>query len=450
MIDRAAIELVRIRRHVSEHVVRLAASRFARDSFLLTGVTAVERVAALVQTILIARALGIVEYGIYGLLFTSIGFVASVAGLQMGLTATVLVARYREVEKAKAAAVIGNVTRFAFLVAMAFWIVSLPFASELSDWLLRSADYSTAILLGCVFIGASLLSGVQDGIAQGFEDFRNVAISRFVAAAVTLAAMYPAALIAGLNGVIVAILAGVLLKAVILQRVIHRHRLALSIPRRGSGVPFGSMVLGFSLPSMLASMILGGVIWWGSYLLSRLPAGFESVALVNTGLQWRGPVLMLAASLGSVAVPIFSRLAGHDGGLSSQRFKHRMLWLNGVAAVLVSILIIALSDLLLGLYGSEFRGGSMIFAILVATTVPMVLANVYMQELVGAGLMWRQLMLHVPMVLVMGVGFVLLIPRMAGLGYAIATAVASVVFLACAWLGRPAQGSFRDFSSDPR
>ncbi|MBA2237814.1 MAG: oligosaccharide flippase family protein, partial [Lysobacter sp.] len=106
--------------------MRLAASRFARDSFLLTGVTAVERVAALLQTILIARALGIVEYGIYGLLFTSIGFVASIAGLQMGLTATVLVARYRDTEKAKAAAVIGNVTRFALLVALAFWVLSLP------------------------------------------------------------------------------------------------------------------------------------------------------------------------------------------------------------------------------------------------------------------------------------------------------------------------------------
>ncbi|MDQ3269078.1 MAG: oligosaccharide flippase family protein [Pseudomonadota bacterium] len=429
--------------------MRLAASRFARDSFLLTGVTAVERVAALLQTILIARALGIVEYGIYGLLFTSIGFVASIAGLQMGLTATVLVARYRDTEKAKAAAVIGNVTRFALLVALAFWVLSLPFAGELSAWLLRSPDYATAILLGCVFIGASLLSGVQDGIAQGFEDFRAVAVSRFVAAAVTLAAMYPAALAAGLNGVIAAILAGVLLKAILLQRVIRAHRVALSIPRRGSGVPFRGMVLGFSLPSMLASMILGGVIWWGSFLLSRLPSGFESVALVNTGLQWRGPVLMLAASLGSVAVPIFSRLAGQGGGQDAERFRRRMLWLNGVAAVLVSVMIIVLSGPLLGLYGSEFRGGSLIFAILVATTVPMVLANVHMQELVGAGLMWRQLALHVPMVLVMGLGFALLIPRMAGLGYAIATAVASVVFVACAWLGRPVRGSFRDFSGDP-
>jgi O-antigen/teichoic acid export membrane protein len=431
-------------------MLRLTGSRFARDSVLLTSVTAVERVAALLQTILIARSLGIAEYGIYGLLFTSIGFVASVAGLQMGLTATVLVARYRDADKAKAAAVIGNVTRFSFVVAAAFWVVSLPFARELSSWLLRSPDYATSIVLGSVYIGASLLSGVQDGIAQGFEDFRSVAASRVISVIVTLGAMYPAAKVAGLNGVIAVILGGMLLKAGILQRVIRRHRLTHSLPRRGGGVPFGSMVLGFSLPSMLASMMLGGVAWWGSFLLSRLPAGFESVALVNTGLQWRGPVLMLAASLGSVAVPIFSRLAGRDGGSHSSHFKRRMLWLNGLCAGVVSMIIIALSGPLLGMYGGEFRGGSVIFAIIVATTVPMVLANVHMQELVGSGLLWRQLALHLPMASVMALGFVVLIPRMGGMGYALATAAASLVFVACAWLGRPARGSFRDFSDDPR
>lgn len=419
---------------------RLPRSRFARDAALLTGVTAIERLAALAQTVLIARALGIVEYGVYGLLFTSIGLVSSVAGLQMGLTATVLVARFRDNEKAKAAAVISHVIRFALLVAVGFCVLSLPFAAELSRWLLRSPDYVVAIMLGCLFIGASLLSGVQDGIAQGFEDFRAVAFARFVSAAVTLVAIYPAALLAGLDGVILAILGGLLLKAVILERVIRRHRLAHSLPARGAGVAFSSMVLDFSLPSMLASLVLGGAIWWGSFLLSRQPAGFESVALVNTGLQWRGPVLLLAASLGSVAVPIFSRLADGTDRQGAQDFKRRMLWLNGAAALAISALIILLSGPLLGLYGTEFRAGQTIFAILVATTVPMVVANVHMQELVGAGLLWRQLALHVPMVLVLAIGFALLIPHFAGLGYAIAVAAASLVFVASATLGRPSRG----------
>jgi O-antigen/teichoic acid export membrane protein len=420
----------------AEAIPRLSRSRFARDAVLLTGVTAIERAGALVQTVLIARALGIVEYGVYGLLFTTIGFVSSVVGLQMGLTATVLVARYRDAEKAKAAAVISHVTQFALMVALVFCVLVIPFSSLLSSWLLRSPEYASAIVLGCLFVGASLLSGVQDGIAQGFEDFRSVAVTRFACAVLTVAAVYPAALLYGLDGVVVAILGGVALKILLLQRVIHRHRHSAAIPSRGSGVGFASMVVGFSLPSMLASLLLGGMTWWGSYLLSRQHGGFEGVALVNTGLQWRGPVLMLAASLGSVAVPVFSRLAGRDDRQASRLFKQQMLWANAGAAILASLAIILLSHPLLEMYGSGFSDGGMIFGILVATTVPMVVANVHMQELVGAGLLWRQLALHVPMVALMGVGFILLIPRMAGLGYAIAVASASLLFLACAtWFG---------------
>jgi len=51
------------------------------------------------------------------------------------------------------------------------------------------------------------------------------------------------------------------------------------------------------------------------FRLSRQATGFDGVAIVNTGLQWCGPVLLVAASLGSVAIPAFSRLisAGDEG-----------------------------------------------------------------------------------------------------------------------------------------
>ncbi len=425
----AAGALLRMGRHLLQ-------SAFARDAAMLAGVTAIERMAALVQTVLIARALGILEYGIYGLLFTSIGFVSSIIGLQMGLTATVLVAKYRDAHKARAAAVITHVNRFGWLVSLVFCAAVLPFAGELSSWLLRTPEHAFVVGLGAVFVAASMLSGVQDGIAQGFEDFKAVARARGIAAVAGLAAVYPAAIWYGLDGVVAAILASVVLKGVILHRSIRRGRAKYALPSGGTGVGFAAMVLGFSLPSMLASLLLGGMLWWGSFLLSRAPAGFADVALVNTGLQWRGPVLLLAASLGSVAVPVFSRLDSDSDIGARKRFKHRMLWVNGAAATLVAALIVALSSQLLGLYGEAFKEGRTEFAILVATTVPLVVANVYMQELLGAGRLWRQLWLHLPMVAVMGAGFAWSIPQWAGMGYAVSIAAASLVFLGCGFVGQ--------------
>ena len=46
-----------------------------------------------------ARVLGITDYGVYGLLFGTIGLASSTAGMQMGLTSTVFVARFRATDK---------------------------------------------------------------------------------------------------------------------------------------------------------------------------------------------------------------------------------------------------------------------------------------------------------------------------------------------------------------
>ena len=58
-------------------------SQFVRNTFWYTALTGFERAFALAQTVLIARALGITEYGVYGLLLGTIGLVASGIGLQI-------------------------------------------------------------------------------------------------------------------------------------------------------------------------------------------------------------------------------------------------------------------------------------------------------------------------------------------------------------------------------
>lgn len=414
-------------------VARTRHSVFAKNAFYLTGITGIERVAALVQTVLIARALGITEYGIYGLLFSTIGLVASVMGLQMGLTATVFVARYREHEKGKAGAVIRYVMLFAAIMSVAFLIATLPFAASLSDWLLKSSGYTFAVVLGCLFVATSLLSGVQDGVAEGFEDFRAVAVARLISAVLALAGIYPAAIWHGLDGVLVVLLSATIIKYAILAVVIAKHRRREKIPRRGGhGVSFLKLVKDFSLPSMLVSLLLGAVTWFGTYLLSRQAAGFAAVAIVSVGLQWRGPILLVTGALGRVAVPVFSRHEGASDAAGSHRFKRKLMRLNTLAVLTVVIVLVAASHLILSLYGKDFHAGTVVFAVLLCATIPKVLADVHMQELVGHGRMWRQLWLYLPMLVVALIGFVALVPTLGGLGYALAMLVGAGVFFGTA------------------
>ena len=92
-----------------ERIQSASRSQFGRHAVWLTSLTGFERVMAVVQTALVSRAIGITEYGVFMLLFSTIGLVASSVALQMGLVGTVFVSRYRDTEKAKAAATIEKI-----------------------------------------------------------------------------------------------------------------------------------------------------------------------------------------------------------------------------------------------------------------------------------------------------------------------------------------------------
>lgn len=415
--------------NVREGIASVSRSDFGRNAIWFAGLSAAERFVAVIQAVLISRALGITEYGVYGLLFGTAGFVASVVGLQMGLTATVFVSKYREAEKMKAAAVISVVERFGWIVAAVFFLAAVPFASTWSELLLGSTRYQAAILLGIVFVSGTIVSGVQDGVAQGFEIFGALAKLKVVASSLTLAAVFFAGRKFGLDGVLCVILGGLVLKFAGLALLVRKTRRAHRIPSVGAGVSFRTLVSGFAIPSMAVSLAVGFVTWMGMFMLSKQPAGFDGVAIANTGLQWRGPVLLLAASLGGVAVPAFSRLATQGDSSGSRKLRRNLTLVNLVLASAVALVVIAASGWIMNLYGGGFAQGRLAFCLIVLSTIPAVVANVYLQELVGAARMWRQLWLQIPYLLAMGFLFAVLIPRFHVLGYAVAMLFGASVLL---------------------
>ena len=403
---------------------------FRQNVIWFTALTGFERALALVQTALISNALGITEYGVYGLLFGTIGLFASNAGFQMGLAATVFVARYRDTEKAKAAGVIAVVSRFAWLSALVILVMALPFSATITEALLGASRYQVAVILGIIFVGVTIVSGIQDGVAQGFEMFVVMARLKIAVALLVLGSIYPVAREFGLSGVLLAILLGAVLKCLLLERAISQRRAATNIPKRGEEVSISALVADFALPSVVVSVLLGFVQWFGLLFMSKPEGGFDEVAIVTTATQWRGPVLLLTASLAGVAVPAFGRLAGAGNQRGSRRLRRILSLVNLSLSAGASLLLVAASGLILSLYGSGFEAGRTAFCLMVLSTIPSVVANVYLQELVGAGRMWRQLWLHGPYVIALSISFFFLVPRYQALGYAASVLIGSVVLLA--------------------
>ena len=81
-------------------------------------------------------------------------------------------------------------------------------------------------------------------------------------------------------------------------------------------------------------------------------------------------------------------------------------------------------------YGNGFSQGRLAFCLIVLSTVPNVIAGVYLQQLVGAARMWRQLWLHIPSLIALSVSFNLLVPRYRAAGYGASLLIGAIVLLA--------------------
>ncbi|MHB8872439.1 MAG: oligosaccharide flippase family protein [Myxococcaceae bacterium] len=405
----------------------MSAKALLRNMSWLTLVSGVERAASLFQTVLLARALGITDYGVYGLIFGTIGMVASLAAMQLGMTATVFVARYRELEKDKAAFVLMFVRRFGFGVSLIF-LCTLPFATSISAWLVGPATPVAAVVAGCIMVALSIVSGIQDGILQGFEDFRSVAIARLIMTALTLAFIYPAGLEFGLLGATLVVLCGIVLKYAYLARRVAWHVRNDGLSRRGSGLGAAELIWNFGLPAMLVSLLVGVIGWSGTLVLSRQSGGFDALAVVNTGVQWRGPILLLAGIVSTVAIPAISRHWQRKEHAAIHLLHRLLLVYTGGVSLLVAAVLSLGSPLLLSLYGPGFVDGALVFSLLVLSTVPQVIVGLYCQHYLANGRVWRMLFLHSWLVVPLGVGYVMLIPRYHSLGYAVTNLAAYCVF----------------------
>ena len=437
-----------MRRFLADLGSRLWASPFARNASWSIGLSLIERLIGVVQTIIISRVVGITEYGAYGLLFSTVGLVSSAAGLQMGLPAILYVSRYRHTDKYKVAGVISVIQRFGWFACAALVLLSTFYADEVARNLFEDPKYKGIVLLGACIAAVSILSGLQDGIAQGFEIFKTLAKLKSATAVLSLLLIVPAAELFGLQGVLAALLAGLLAKYIILSCMVRRIRRKEAIPRRGTGIRFRSLVTSIAFPSVAVSILAGFAGWLGMFRLSRQATGFDGVAIVNTGLQWCGPVLLVAASLGSVAIPAFSRLisAGDEG--RSRQLRGLLIRVNLGLSFGAALVLIVFSKLVLSLYGPGFSIGRFPFSLIVLSAVPMVLANVYSQELLGAARLWRILVLYLPHITVLVLCYWLLIPQFGALGYGVSSLVGAVVLLVTLFLARSSGSVERRSTTD--
>lgn len=358
----------------------------------------IERAAALVQTVVIARAIGIDDYGRYALLFSTISVMTPIIALQLPYAIIYFVSRYQEREPERAGAVVLLGRRLTLATTASVVVIALIFSRPLSQWLYAADNYRATIILGAVILSASVQSGLSDTLLQASERFRTLAVARLSAVLLTLSVLAPVALLTtGLVPVLLVIAGGGLIRLAMVAipaRKISARLVAHTDFRKA--LREGSVILHFSLPSGLLSLLIGASTWIGNYYLTREPGRLKDMAVINTGVQWRTPILVVMASLSSAILPMLGRYLGTADHAQTNRLQRYHIVLNTGTALAFSVVAILCSGWILAAYGSAFRGQQFLFSLFLVALVPTAYVTARQQELVAGGRMWMQFLLFVP------------------------------------------------------
>lgn len=348
--------------------------------------------AVLVSGVIVARLLGLNDFGIYAVLVGTAMTVAGVAQGAIGLIGTKFVGEWLHQDPARVSRILRmcavTVACTGSVAALALQLLAPVVAVDL----LGKPQVEPYVPWAAAAVVFQVMVTYQYGALQGFGSFRRIGQAGMASGLLHLVASAAGAWLDGVNGALAAFLLASVGRWVFFGR-------ALSLARREHQIPAAGpiraedwrLIWSFALPASLASFVTLPCLWGVTVLVARQPDGLAWVALFAVGHQVRMAVLQLPLLLNAVSFSVLSRLKGEGAGSEFRQ----VFWTNiTVGVTFVSLLVLALSFLapqILGLYGPAFTSGGTLLVLLLVSTIPEVLGTTAYQLVQSKGRMWHSL-----------------------------------------------------------
>ena len=153
------------------------------------------------------------------------------------------------------------------------------------------------------------------------------------------------------------------------------------------------VLVGFSLPTILLLLLGFPVSWFIRTLLTKIPDGYDHLAIINAAAPWGTLVAFLVTTIGTALVPILSDIIGKGEKERALRLTWKMFWLNAAIVVPICIVICVCAPLILKVYGKGFETGLFAFCLVALANGLGTIYQPMWNYLVGAGMMWTNFLI---------------------------------------------------------
>lgn len=387
----------------------------------------VSRGAVLVTSFFLARILGQAQFGEYGVVNSTSAMLSAVAGLGVGTTATKYVAQLRNTDKGRAGRIISLSSMVTWISGTLYGLVFVVLASWLADKTLAAPHLSQVLRISSISVALGVINGAQQCSLAGFEAFRVTALINIIGGVVQSVAVCFGAWHGGVKGAIMGMACSTLVIVVMTQCAlrVEMRRFGIQNWWREAWAEWPVLV-SFSLPAFLTTLIAGPVYWACNALLANQPSGYEELGIFNASNQWYAIVGFLPGVISTAVFPVFSERYGAKDVASGVSTMKKLMLVTSIIVIPMVIVLGMFSPSIMRGYGESFEKGwgvlimSMAAAAAQAVTVPC------WSTIMASGRMWVCFVMNIGWSVLLLMGSVCLI-NYGAMGVASARFVAFVV-----------------------
>jgi O-antigen/teichoic acid export membrane protein len=414
----------------------VAGGRVARGVvWSLSGTLAVQ-VGTFLNTIVLARILGLEVFGKLGVISAFVAMVAGIAGLGLATTATRYVSYFGTKNPQRAANTLVLCRRVVTISGAACGACVTLAASGLSDSIFRIPDIVPEMRLGGIWIFLFTLNTFQAGVLTGIEAFKKLANAMVIQATTGLTLSVGLSAFLGLRGAVFAAIGSLAVSSFAQARFLRSEFTRGDLQTRGFEIwAERRILLDFALPAALSGVVGCVAIGVGSVLLARESDGARQVGIFNAAAGVRSLLLYLPGLMSRVTLPVLSSLHGLGESVEVLKTVRGALALNIALVSGGALCVFFAADPIWSLFGKGFQPPVLMMVLLLTSGVLEAVAVSLFQVLYAHGRMWLHLGILVGWSVILAIVAWAFVGRSGPTGLAFAYCVAwcaSTILYACA------------------
>ena len=360
-------------------------SKIFQDSSWAVIGSAVSKAAAMVVGFIIARLLGVEAFGEYGMVKSTLFYIAVFSTFGLGSTSTRYMALCPQDDYLSVIKIIRNSITITLITSSIMAVLLFVFAGYITSepHLIEILKYTALIVI------FNAINTTQIGLLSGLKLFKAIAINNALSGVATFILGPLLTFTMGLAGAVLSLFTATLLQCILNHIAIRKYLKSISSKATeqssiSEDITIGS-IFRFSLPIALQECVYASASWIRVMMVTSL-AGYSQLGLYTATNQCHLIIICIPGVLRSVILSHLSSSLGdkqhHNQTLTT------MLKTNLICTLLPAVGIAILSPVMESIYGESFIGLAPVIVLNSIVSIFESISDTYVQEFITHGKNW--------------------------------------------------------------